>query len=95
MMSLIVLTPKGTVLGRNYVIWAKKRENRLRGSSWALEREKKDRKKSQKGYISPIWGEAPTEAMYIKICVVGDALESRRNHVCQVCDAYWPHIQIA
>jgi len=29
-------------------------------------------KKSQKGYISPICGEAPTEAMYMKICVVGD-----------------------
>jgi len=26
-----------------------------------------DRKKSQKGYISPICGEAPTEAMYMKI----------------------------
>ena len=39
-------------------------------------REKKDRtgqeKKSQKGYISPICGEAPTEAMYMKIYVVGD-----------------------
>jgi len=36
--------------------------------------EKKDRtgegKRSQKGYISPICGEAPTEAMYIKICLV-------------------------
>ena len=31
-------------------------------------------KKSQKGYISPICGEAPTEAMYMKICVVGDVL---------------------
>jgi len=45
-----------------------------------LEREKKDRtgqeeKKSQKGYISPIWGEAPTQAIYIKNCVVGDLLE--------------------
>ena len=29
-----------------------------------------DRKKSQKGHISPIWGEAPTEAIYIKNCVV-------------------------
>jgi len=40
---------------------------------------KKDRtgqeKKSQKGYISPICGEAPTEAMYMKICVVGDVLD--------------------
>jgi len=31
-------------------------------------------KKSQKGYISPIWGEAPTEAIYIKNCVVGDLI---------------------
>jgi len=31
-------------------------------------------KKLQKGYISPICGEAPTEAMYMKICVVGDIL---------------------
>jgi len=33
-----------------------------------------DRKKVTKGYISPICGEAPTEAMYMKICVVGDVL---------------------
>ena len=32
-------------------------------------------KKSQKGYISPIFGEAPTEAMYMKFCVVGDVLD--------------------
>ena len=32
-------------------------------------------KKSQKGYISPICGEAPTEAMHMKICVVGDVLD--------------------
>ena len=41
-------------------------------------REKKDRtgqEKSQKSYISPICGEAPTEAMYMKICVVGDVLD--------------------
>jgi len=31
-------------------------------------------RKSQKGYIPPICGEAPTEAMYMKICVVGDVL---------------------
>jgi len=42
---------------------------------------KKDRtgqdrkKKSQKGYISPICGEAPTEAMHMKICVVGEVLD--------------------
>ena len=33
------------------------------------------KKKSQKGYISPICGEAPTEAMYMKICVVGEVLD--------------------
>ena len=32
-------------------------------------------KKSQKGYISPICGEAPTEAMHMKICIVGDILD--------------------
>ena len=80
MMSLIVLIPKKTILGLNHVIWAINRENRSRVSSWACEREKRtgqDRtgKKSQKRYISPICGEAPTEAMYMKICVVGDVLD--------------------
>jgi len=32
-------------------------------------------KKSQKGHISPIWGEAPTEEIYIKNCVVGDLVD--------------------
>jgi len=32
-------------------------------------------KKSQKGYISPIWAEAPTESIYIKNCVVGDLVD--------------------
>ena len=38
---------------------------------------KKDRtgKKSQKGHISPIWAEAPTEAICIKDCVVGNLLD--------------------
>jgi len=31
--------------------------------------------KSQKGYISRIWGEAPTEATYIKNCVLGDLVD--------------------
>jgi len=34
-----------------------------------------DRKKSQKGYISPISGEAPTDAMSMKNCLVGDVLD--------------------
>ena len=69
--------PQRTILGLKHVIWAINRENRSRGSSWALVREKKDRtgKKWQRGYISPICGEAPTEAMYMKICVVGDVLD--------------------
>ena len=82
MMSLIVLTPKGTILGLNHVSWTINRESRLRGPSWALVREKKDRtwqdrtrKKLQKGYISPICGEAPSEVMYTKICVVCDVLD--------------------
>ena len=33
-----------------------------------------DRKKVT-SYISPIWGEAPTQAIYIKNCGVGDLLD--------------------
>jgi len=42
-----------------------------------LEEAKKDRtgKKSQKGYISPIWGEAPIQAICIKNYVVGKLLD--------------------
>jgi len=44
-----------------------------------LEREKGQsrtaRKKSQKGYTSPIWGEAPTKAICIKTCLVGDIFD--------------------
>jgi len=69
-------SPKRTVLGLNHVIWAVKREYMPRGSSWALDREKKDsrlrgRKKVKKSYISPtcIWRESPTDtvAIYIKL----------------------------
>jgi len=70
MMSLIVLTPKKTVLGLNHVIWAIKSEYRPRGSSWALKRENKDsvgQEKSQKGDISPICGEAPLKRSTSKI----------------------------
>ena len=47
-----------------------------------------DRKKSQTGYISPIWGEAPTQAIYIKNCVVGDLLDiitcaKFQNEICR------------
>ena len=83
MISLIVLTPKRTVLGRSHVIWAINRENRSRGSSWACEREKKrqDRtgKKSQKDtylWRSPHWSD-----VHENLC---SGWCSRRNHVCQV-----------
>jgi len=33
------------------------------------------RKKTQKNYISHIWVEAPTEAIYIKNCVLGDFVD--------------------
>jgi len=64
--------PKRTILGLNHVIWAINREYRSRGSSWACEREKgrTGQEKSQKGYILPICGEAPTEAMYMKSCLI-------------------------
>jgi len=41
------------------------------------DRTRQDRtgRKSQKGYISPIWGEAPTQAIYMKNCIVGDLLD--------------------
>ena len=62
----------------NITIRAINRENRSRGSSWACEREKRtgqDRKKVTKGlYFTYLW-EAPTEAMYMKICVVGHVLD--------------------
>jgi len=43
MTSLIVLTPKRTVLGRKHVIWAIQRKNSCIGSTWGQDREKKDR----------------------------------------------------
>jgi len=74
--------PKRTILVLNHVIWAINREYRSRGLSCALVRVKRtgqdatgQEKKSQRGNISPICGEAPTEAMHMKICVVGDVLD--------------------
>jgi len=43
----------------------------VRAGRWN-EKKGQDKKKSQKGYISLIWGEAPTQAICIKNCVVGD-----------------------
>ena len=85
-MSLIVLTPKRTVLGRNYVIWAINRENRSRGSSWACEREKRgqDRtgKKVTKGlYFTYLWRSPHWSDVHENLC---SGWCSRRTHVCQV-----------
>jgi len=76
-MSLIVLTPQKDRP------WAEPRH--LSYEAWisaarfelAVGGRKKgqDRKKSQKGYISPIWREARTEAIYIKNCAVSYVLD--------------------
>jgi len=99
MMSFIVLTPKRTVLGLNHVIWAINRENRSRGSSWACEREKKDRtgqdrKKVTKGlYITYLWRSPHWSDVHENLCsglIYSErhyhilSILSRRNHVCQV-----------
>ena len=48
----------------------------VRDGRWKKKRRTgEDRKKLQKGYISPIWGEAPTESIYIKNCLVSDILD--------------------
>jgi len=47
----------------------------VRAGHWSAKKgQDRTEKKSQKGYISPIWGEAPIEAIYIRNCVVGDVL---------------------
>jgi len=43
------------------------------------------------GYISPVWGEAPIEAIYIKNCVVVDVLDlitcaKFHNEICRDYD---------
>ena len=87
MMSLIVLTPKRTILGRIHVIWAINRENRSRGSSWAYVREKKDmtgqdRKKVTKGlYFTYLWRSPHWSDVHENLC---SGWCSRRNDICQV-----------
>ena len=88
MMSLIVLTPKNTILGRNHVIWAINRENRSRGSSWALVRGKRTgqvrtgQEKVIKGlYFTYLWRSYHWSDVHENLC---GGLRSRRNHVCQV-----------
>ena len=81
MMSVIVLTPKTTIFGLNHVIWAINHENRSRFELGVWTRKKgqdrtgQDRKKVTKGLYLHICVEAPTEAMYMKICVVGEILD--------------------
>ena len=53
-------------------VWGIKREYRPRGSNWALKEERQYRTGQEESHnkamiISPIRGEAPTEAIYIKI----------------------------
>ena len=76
MTSSIVVTPKRHFLAWKHVVWAIKRENRSNGSTWAQDREKKDRtgqdsQKSHKGVIFHLFGEKPpTEPIFTKICTV-------------------------
>ena len=51
----------------------------VRAGRWNEKKRTGQEKKSQKGYISPIWGEAPTEAICVKNCVVGDLLDVITN----------------
>jgi len=80
------MTPKRTVLGRKHVVWAIQHKNRSNGLAWVLwpgcvmMKKIQDNKKSQKCYISPISGEAPTGLIRPKSCMVGD----HDNHVSQV-----------
>ena len=84
MTSSIVVTPKRHFLARKHVVWAIRRENRSTGSTWAQDREKRtgQSKKSQRRYISPIWGEAPTEPIFTKN--LRSSCRPRRNHVCKL-----------
>jgi len=81
MNSNIVATPKRTVLGRKHVVWAINRGNPSTGSTWAhawekLQYNQLTRKKSQnRNIISPIWGEAPTEWIEMKICTGVELLD--------------------
>jgi len=77
-MSLIILTPKGPSLGGTTLFEPQSVNiNRaVRAGRWSDEKKTvQDRKKSQKNYISPVWGEALTEAICIKNCVVSDVID--------------------
>ena len=76
MTSSIAVTPKRHFLARKHVLWAIKRENPTVRPGRRIEKKRKGQnrtgqsKKSQRRYISPIWGEAPTEPIFTKICTV-------------------------
>jgi len=74
MTSLIVVTPKKTVLGRKHVVWAIQRKNQRDGSTRARNWEKKiqNDKKVTKVLYFPYMGEAPTWPIRPKSCMVGD-----------------------
>jgi len=46
----------------------------VRAGRWNEKKTGRTAKKSQKGYISPVWGEASTQAICVKNCVVGNLL---------------------
>ena len=50
---------------------------KVRAGRWNEKKEqyRTGQEKPQNGYISPIWAEVPTEAIYIKNCAVGDVLD--------------------
>ena len=62
-----------------------KSENRPNGLTCTQDREKTGQsEKSHKGYISPIWGEAPAEPNSTKICMVydvHDVIMSAKFHI--------------
>jgi len=62
-----------------------KRKNRPNGLTCMQDREKTGQsKKSQKGYISPIWGKTPAKPNSTKICMVcdvHDVIMSAKFHI--------------
>ena len=71
--------PKKDYPWLNHVIWAINRENRSRGSTWALVREKKDRTGQEK--VTYLWRSPHWSDVHENLC---SGWCTRRNHVCQV-----------
>ena len=85
MTSSIVLTPKRHFLARKHVIWAIKGENRFNGSTWAQDREKKERtgqdrtvKKVTKALYFTYLGRSPHGTDFHKN--LHSSCRPRRNH---------------